>query len=528
MMTAPSRSFFRSVTLLSALALLLVSCLCGLSAAARAATDQTAKIKSIFTEILDRQVQNAAKAGDQRKLQFDGEVTVERVDDYYAVTLPRMSVLYPGGERLEVGMVSVNVTSPESAGALKPGQWKMTVALPTPIPGFDKNGVEIMRVSLASQRAAGIWDEALGNFVKLDAKYSGLKIDFPASRGHIAVPSISILYNLAEGSDKRLSGPLSFEFLQPEWDIPVTETKGRIARLALKMELQRFAADYLKKTNGFLPEKLDFSNPEFLQAGDGMKLSLAAKDADFSTPALPASGLRKSSIKLKDGTFDLSVANVLSGVADVSVDLSFSDFGVAPSPAPGTDAAGDVTALIPAQGRVRITHDNIPVTGIVQAMANNSGPNAQMAGLAMMLKLPALFSQAGSLLTVEESTIGNDRYRIDLDGRAKADIAAALSATAEGKLSFAGLDEVIAILKAAPPRYQSRPDFVAGLNSARSFLEGLKQRGKAQTSSTPPTPVYDYDFKLEPSGIFTVNGAGAVPVVPLSQPKAVPPARVSP
>lgn len=512
----------RSISGFFALTLLAVFCLCTAPLTALANTDQTAKIKAIFTDLLDRQISNAAQNGDQRKMQFDGEVTVEPVNDYYAVTLPRLTVLYPNGEKLEIGMVSINVTSPEVAGPLSPGQWKMTLALPSPILGYGKDGAEIMRVSLDSQRAAGIWDESLGNFIKLDAKYSGLKIDFPTSQGHITIPNIAIVYNLTEDNEKRLSGPLSFNFMQSNWDIPALNTKGKIGILAFRLELQRFAASYLKETNGFLPEKIDFANPAFLKAGDGIKATLALGDMQFSAPAISALGTQQGSLNLASGGFKLDISNILSGTADASTDLSFSGLGVSPSPAPGTDAAGDLTALIPARGNIKIMHDNIPVTGISQALANNTGPNAQMAGLAMMLKLPALFSQAGSLLKIEQSSIGNTRYRIDMSGQAKADIAAALSATAEGKMTFAGLDEVIAILQAAPARHKTRPDFIAGLETARAFFENLKQQGKIRPATgRKPEPVYDYDFKLDPSGIFTINGVGATPA-PLSPPSAVP------
>lgn len=522
--------FSRSPAGFAALFLLALSCLCGAPGGARANAGHEARIKAMFTGMLERQVQNAARPGEPRKIEIDGEVTVEPVKDYYAVTLPRMRVLYPGGERIEIGMISANVTAPEAAGPLKPGQWKMTVALPSPIPGYDKDGVEIMRVSLGSQRAAGIWDEALENFIKLDARYSGVKIDFPASRGHIEVPGLSILYNLAEDGDKRFSGLVSFEFQKPAWDIPAMETKGGIGRLAFRMDLERFAAEYLKKTGGFLPEKMDFTNPDFFKAGDGVKISLKAGDAEFSTPAMPASGLRNGAFKLADGAFDFSLSDVLSGVADGSASLVFSGLKAGPDTAGGAADPGDPSALIPAQGQIRISHENIPVASLLQVMAGSAGAG-QMAGLGLMLRIPALFSQAGSRLEIRQSSVGNARYRVDMDGQMAADIAAMLGVTASGKMSFAGLDEVISILRAAPGRYQSRPDIAGGLNVARAFLEDLKLRGKVRPATgKPPEPVYDYDFRLEPSGIFTINGIGALPGLPAapSAPAAVPPAPVYP
>lgn len=512
-------TFWKSLP--AVLILLPVFCLC-VALPARA-QDHEARIKDIFQKIIDEQKQSIAKnPGDLRKLQFDGEISVEPVQDYYAVTMPRMTILYPNGEKLEIGMISANVTSPGAAGPLKPGQWKMTLALPTPILGFDASGAEIMRIALDGQRTAGIWDEALGNFVKLDARYSDLKIDFPATQGHIAIPAIAVRYDLTEDAEKRWSGPLSFDFFQTGWDIPALETKGKISALSLRLELSRLSADYLKEASGLLPEKINLANPDFLKTGDGIKAVLALGDVQITAPHMPLAGEEKSLLKLGSGAFNLEISGILGGMANAKTGLSFSGLSIRPVP-PATDsnAVESLTALVPAQGDIKITHKNIPAESISKALATSTGQDAQLAGLAMMFKLPALFSQAGSVLEVQKSHIGNDRYRIDMEGWTKADIAAALNATAEGKLSFAGLDGTISILNNAPAG-RLRPDQAAMISTSRSFLEGLKQRGKVRPSTGKPMePIYDYDLKLDSMGLFTINGAPMIPAPMPSSPAGV-------
>ncbi|MCC6597686.1 MAG: hypothetical protein IT559_02730 [Alphaproteobacteria bacterium] len=524
------KTIFKSISvhaLWGAAALFLASAYLWVTPAAAASDrqDHSAHIKAIFSAIMDEQIRNvAANADDSRQIQYDGELSVEPVEDYYAVTMPRMSVLYPDGEKLDIGMISINVTAPEIAKT-PPGQWKMTLALPTPILGYNAEGVKIMRLAIGTQKAAGIWDENLKNFIKLDAQYSDLQIDFPLSQGHIAISGIAIRYNLGEDREKRWSGPLSFELLNAGWDIPAPKRlKGELGKLALHIDLKKFSTDYLKESNALFPGKFDFLNPAFLKTGDGIKTTFSLSNLKTDIPAPQPKGSTEKSVKIDDAVLSFDLQNVLSGTANAAMNLTFNGLDIQPAPdANSTDAQETLLKLVPARGHIGIEHKNIPIAGITQTLSNSTGQNNPMAGLGLFLKLPGLYAQAGSLLRIKDSSIGNALYRIDINGEAKADITAALSAIAAGKITLAGLDQTLALLNTASADKNS-PDLAMTASNIKTTLENMKHYGNARTNTgTPPEPIYDFDFKLDQTGAFTVNGKNAMPLFMPGQIRHTPP-----
>lgn len=99
-----------------------------------------------------------------------------------------------------------------------------------------------------------------------------------------------------------------------------------------------------------------------------------------------------------------------------------------------------------------------------------------------MLKLPAILAQSGAYLTVKDNFIANDQYRVDLNGSARADMAAANSVTGEFRAVFRGLDKLLA--KAQMLAGDERSLHKQKFRQLAGTLETIKQVAKVETDTT--------------------------------------------
>src|SRR5690606_28618936 len=158
------------------------------------------KLKTLFETMLANQ--RATSRPENGRLEYEGEVLVEQASTYYAVTLPHARIVYPDGARLDIGMVSVNAAPHDL-----PGQWKMAVAVPTPMVMTNAEKNQTIKINIGAQKASGIWDEELEHFAKLDAQYKNVTIENPGTGFSMQIPESQILYDFAKGPDGFWSGP---------------------------------------------------------------------------------------------------------------------------------------------------------------------------------------------------------------------------------------------------------------------------------------------------------------------------------
>ena len=135
-----------------------------------------------------------------------------------------------------------------------------------------------------------------------------------------------------------------------------------------------------------------------------------------------------------------------------------------------------------------------------------------------MMKAPGLLSQAGTTLDVPQNYIGNNEYRFDVSGGARADVNAVNDFTGEFKGAFKGLDKLIASTQAlAAGGSPAAPN----AQSVISTLMMLKLMGKPQMGANGQNN-YSYDLVITPQGQILMNGK------PLGAPVAAQPTAPSP
>ncbi len=495
------------------LAFLLVSPVCQ----AQTPDPHIAELKTLFQKIMD----NNAKAGSGATVQYDGALTVEPVQNegksYYAVTMPHAIMHYPAGDRLEIGMISVNVTAGDSAG-----EWKMAFAIPTPILGYNSANQEIMRIALGTQKAAGLWKETLETFSKFESLYKNVSIAITPPEGQkaqIDIPSLALKYNLTEDGAHRWSGPMTLDLLQTTWRIPSEGITGHMDTLAANSTLDQLSPEVLK---ALLSQTPDAGHPP---APDTMTKAWNGLKGAFSITGLQ-SGTVTDSFAVNTLTLQLGFQDILSGT--LSADALFQCDGLKILP-----VASPLARLIPEKARFHTALKNVPVDSMAQSLGGgvtDSIQNPQMAGMGLMMQAPALLGQSGTTFEIDNTALSNPLYQMTLDSIVRADPASTTSATADGRLAFKGIENILSLLQSTGVKEQVPPQ-------AASFLTALKTFSLTP-NTTDPNTTHTFSFKMDQTGGFTINGkngmmllfSGMAPSAPAGEtsPPAVPVPSVTP
>ncbi len=164
-----------------------------------AETDARAQIlKGQIEGFLENQKATALKNG--CRLETKGAITVEKAAGYYALTLPAITYTDSKGIRSEIGMVAVNATP-------QPGNdWKVSLALPTPISSFNTSNVESVRTDIGTQTATGVWNEKLGHFTSVSANLGNIRLNDLMNQSTITIGAMALTSALTEKDPEAYTG----------------------------------------------------------------------------------------------------------------------------------------------------------------------------------------------------------------------------------------------------------------------------------------------------------------------------------
>jgi hypothetical protein len=494
------------------------------------------KLKAIFENILSYQRDTTRPEG--AKLQYEGEVMVEQASTYYAVTLPHVRMLYPDGTRLDIGMVSINASPYD-----KPGQWKMAVAVPTPIVLLGTQQSQAIKINIGGQKTAGIWDENLENFAKLDAQYKDITVENPVSGFSLKIPESRILYDFANTPEGKWSGPGRIQLTNITAVLPgfanlkIAEATGdfvidaynpailKTYRAFLKtyfQEMEKQTRAGTKPDAAKTKELADKLADLLMNSSNGFKGDYSVTGLDIGWPG--PQGAPEQNLKVAKAYFGLGASGFLDKNVSLGLRAGYDGLTVMPVP-PGYDG------VFPTTSNIDVAVAKVPLQQLVEVSRNTlegalERPEmAQLAGFSLLMKAPVILSQAGTYMDIKNNYIGNDQYRFEINGQAKADINAVNNVTAGLKGSFRGLDALMAKVKALAADPQ-RPGAKNAQNLMNS-LEMLKAYGKPEPGPDGQ-PVYMYDFIMDPKGQMLMNGKPALGMGLTPKPAAPPAASPAP
>ena len=498
-----------SKTMIRKLALCL-TILCLLSTPAFAAVDQAgaATLKTLFEDLIAFQKASMNINGSGR-LQSDGEVSVELSGTYYAITLPYMKVMLPDDTRFEIGIISINAVPEQKEGA-----WKMTVALPTPMVMFDKEGTPLTRIAIGQQRAAGLWSEKLQNFYKLDARYQNVTVSGAADSYTMSLPETNLRYDFDFDESGMLSGAGSLSALNTLMTFKADDSALKIGKSAVKFDIDRFNVEHLVNYREHIktlaehksditqsPERLEgFYNMLYdfvLTSSNGVKTTYLIEDFEITSPE------KSESFSIKNINLGLNMAGFLEDAVDLTLRLGVEDV----KPELAYDEKEDV---IPHSIKLDWQLQDIPFKQIADiskntAIASINQPNmAGIAALSLMVKIPALMAAAGTQLEIKDNYIAGPDFKITLDGLAKADISAVNSMSIDATALFEGLDILLGRLERLSETIDDDKDR-EDLQDAIAQLQAVRNLGTPDKSESE-NPAYRFRFEVLPDGKILLNG----------------------
>lgn len=514
-------------------ALVLVCFLTFVPLSAQAAIDATGAkhLTGIFTKLLDEQKTSARLQGQELKAQ--GNVLVEPAGSYYAVTLPHLSMIHADGSTLDLGILVVNAMPGASAQ-----EWKMTLAVPTPIIGYDAAKKPISRLDIGKQSFTGVWNESINNFSKLDARYENITSLASANGTTLKIPKAAVIYDLTHNADgKTWSGPTKFTLENVSLLREGDSGQSKIGRVTMDTMVQDYSYEKMHEYQQKLTALSATTNAAAVNSDQladvlldmigsiwgGFGSQIVLDDVDLSRPAIPGSPAGRLATKQIRIGFDAK------GFAtdNVTMTMKTQYEGLALTPAP----AG-FNETIPARLNLDLTVEKLPYKKLInvtrQAVetASTSADPQKNAGLLASKLIPQMLTQAGTTLKINKSFLGNNTYNVDLDGQLLANMATMMGAVGKAKLDVTGIEDLIALTKAQMKRNDLPPEAAKKLQGTLVTLTVLQLSGQ-QGKDAAGKPMRSYNLELTPEGKVMVNGADLTTLMTMAgaaagQPKPAP------
>lgn len=472
-------------------------------------------LKKMFEDAL--QEENRQLAAQGGNLKIDGEVTVEPSDTYYAITLPHLTATNIDKSTVDIGMVAMNALPTD-----KKGQWKMTMALPTPIVWHGPDGMKTVTIDIGKQNFAGIWHEEYSTYVKMQANYQDIRITSNDGALNMTVGGLKAVTDFTEDKNGHWSGPATFGLSDfrvggPTGSFRLGSLEGTTevfdydmkAAKAFRENMQALTESYKSgdagAANAVTPQHASAMYnmvTGFLgTVWDGFSSHAVVRDIEFSSAATPTSPAH--SVKIGEQTFDFSLRGFRAQAVALGFALGYNQIAVTPSP--------QYVETVPDHARLAIEINNLPYKDMVAlggSAITNSGAapqNGQMLAMQMMMTLPQLLTKAGTNITLREFTLGNAQYSATGKGVLTADMQALKGATGSGTVEISGLETLINLVQGhlkSPSATAQEKESLDKLLKTLSLIQMLGQQG----TDAGGRAVRMYNFELTKDGKTMLNG----------------------
>lgn len=505
------------------------------------------QLKQVFTNLLNDQKEINEAFGTVDVI-YTGEVAVVPQEGYYAVTLPKVEIKLDEslaaqtapppqdpaqaqqtppaapaapGFVFDLGQTAINAIPDE-----KPGNWKMTVALPATLSMKIADEMAI-NINIGQQNTAGLFNESYGYFTKMDALYKDLKFNIVSGgQTHdFAIPELSMKSNLEDESGY-LTGPTTIRASGLSFDIPEEHAAIKLGAVQVDAGLKKYKAipssEYKTKMiaygqklktmidnpsappNGAQIEELvnsilgfsDFEGMDVRYSLENLDIAANPPQDDFK-PGEDIKGL-----KIAGAFLGFGLDQVKSESGTVSFSFGYNDVAVDPVPA-------GYEGIIPNAVNLGFTANKIPMQSLwsmgmntMKSVSQNPEMGA-MVGMGLLMQMPTMLTQAGTEIAVKDNFVRGPEYKASLDGTVKADAAAAMQFVSSFKGQFDGLDELLAKVQAsaANPNFPNAYEF----NDIASALVSMKEMGQAGTGADGKSS-YAFDIQVGADGKATING----------------------
>ncbi len=510
-----------------------------------------AHLQAMFENAIKQQ-KTSIEAQKNATLILKGDISVEQEATYYAITLPHISIAYPKGETLNIGIIAINAQPHDNKN-----QWKVTAAIPTPLVFKDpKEEKSDLKINIGRQHFSAILNEQFNFFTKLDARYKDIVINGSKRNTEIKIPNISILYDFIENQDKTLSGEGQVSLENIEISIPDFSSEITLEKLSLNInmedydpnsaidqsnEIQSLANEDEALTTNQKNEIKDTIFKALETAKGGGEIEYNLKNLRITYPSKNEETQNTEAVENAEEkeeilqTFQLDSASFGTNIQNLGTDKVKIGFKAGYSGLQPPKNLASYNAIAPSTGHIEIELENIPFLQLLELTkdtiqdSNQGEGAAKMAGLSAMMKAPAYLSQAQTSLVINNN-IGNSSYKVNIDAKAKADITAKNSATIDARINLQNMDWLLGEMEKqkADPEQKSAFAFASILG----ILQTLKEVAETGIENDG-APIHIFNLLMDKSGTITVNGldisafmganavqhgSGTMPAVPIETP----------
>jgi len=465
--------------------------------------------------MLDYQTSVMGMYGDFMSIKYDGDLSVTPEDGYYKITFPSASLSIKNTEDntqktfLDLGVITFNAVRGDEAGT-----WKIMISYPQSFTLNDPTGGdEDVKITIGNQHSAAILEERLGYFTKLDMKMSDIKTTINGKPDvGLTISNINLFQNFSSQDGAYYSGPMNLVFK----DFLInTETEGTVSlgELTLNSSLKDIKLptlnEYKAKIMAHQETLASLMSPETAENVDEqeiMKMISSFYDFDLDGFAFEY-GVKNLMINDNGLKFELGSGKFGLSLGDLKTENGTAGMVIGFDGVKSSDEEAEYKDITPRQVNVNLNASNIPVsqltdliTTTMESIATNP-EMAPMAGIGIMMKVPMLLSNAGTKIEVTDTYAKGNAFSTTVTGKAKADITAMASVTADLKSVVVGLDKILAIAN----QYKENDTFFADLANK---IGKLKTIGTA-TKSADGQPAHEFHFQMTPEGQALINGQDA-------------------
>ncbi len=473
-------------------------------------------LKTAFQNILDHQALFVDIFTDAR-IENLGELSVKQEKDFYTITLPHILIKSKDETQKDIfdlGVIVINAQPDEL-----PNHWKTVMTLPARMTLKDDTEILII-IDIADQRSIGLFNDILGYWTKYDINLSNMKMNSIKDKIYTTIGGFQLYSNLTGNDDGSYSGPghlklqnMVFEQIGEQETVSAREilfesdidavTLPTLVTYRSKIEKHKDALKSMGKIGG--PEDTADIKQNSKQLTDsildvyaidmnGFNFKYSLKDYDISLEK------KQHSLSLGSAHLGMGFGNLKSESG--TLNLSFGYDGLNKSP-----RDKDLEDVIPDTAKYNLRAEKIPYTSLTQmakstfTSISENPDSAQIAGLGILMRLPAILGQAGTQIIMEENNMKNEIYDFNMDGKVVTDLTSVMGFNAKFTALFKGMEKLLSIAqeKSANPENPHSKNYQSLADALTDLLAISKPSNNA-----PDT--HEFVLETTPDGKVTING----------------------
>ncbi len=420
-----------------------------------------AQLRTIFSDLIEDQ--KTAFNTETEELKVEGDIVIEQAEDYYAVTLPKLTYLTEDKKQIALGFISVNAVPTESVD-----NWKMSVTMPSAIHFINKDGEKEAEITLGKQKMQGVWNTDLNSFSKFKAQYNDIIIDDQKKKGRGVIDEFQMMGELKE-KDGKWSGP-SKAIIQGFRIEKDGQSYLSIEDIRTNIQL----VDYNSQNRKIMLQKMKEANAQNKEIDPSEIMELYGSDYTMSVNInningdLPASKNRKKPVKfsMQDASFKMQSESVEDNKINHQLQFGYDDL-----------AASDMGEYVPSKLNFELSLAGLPAKEIFNMassmnISRNNPNSAKVAALQGMMTLPQILSKAQTTLKIKDTGFSNDNYKVDMGGDFKATPSSPFGVIGDMKLNISGLDKIVENLESE--KEGADPSKVSKINSTLKNIQAIQ------------------------------------------------------